>query len=184
MSESRLELRVLVLRAFTEKPHLFGNIIFFSLNHLILLLSWIRPTRSYLCLPGVIPKGVMDSMEFLANFKISNDAKKGNGRRHSFKGKQSTSIFCLLLKFFYVLLNVIFFLVIRSVKTMPWVQGRSRVRPTVSCPEHRSTSGDRKPIRRSLGLETFPNVLMFRSYVPCKGKNNTQVASLLACTDS
>lgn len=29
MSESRLELRVLVLRTFTENPHLFGNDIFF-----------------------------------------------------------------------------------------------------------------------------------------------------------
>lgn len=31
MSESRLELRVLVLRAFTENPHLFGNIVFHPL---------------------------------------------------------------------------------------------------------------------------------------------------------
>lgn len=42
MSESRLELRVLVLHAFIENPHLFGNDI---IPHLILLLSCIRPTR-------------------------------------------------------------------------------------------------------------------------------------------
>lgn len=140
-------------------------------------------TRSYLCLPGVIPKGVMDSMEFLSNFKISNNAKKEHRRRHSFKGKQSTKICWLLLKFFYILLNVIFPPVMQSVKTMPWIQGRSRVRPTASCSEHGSTSGDRKPLRRSLGLETFPNVLMFRSYAPCTGKKNTKAASSLARSD-
>eukprot|EP00066_Takifugu_rubripes_P021157 XP_011610423.1 PREDICTED: rho GTPase-activating protein 11B [Takifugu rubripes] len=113
MSESRLELRVLVLHAFIENPHLFG----------------------------VIPKDVMDSMEFLVNFKHSNDAKKGNRRRHTLK--------------------------VRSMKAMPWVQGKSRVRTTISGTEHGSTSGDRKPLRRSLGLETFPNVLLFRSYDPC-----------------
>ncbi|TWW68790.1 Neuroendocrine protein 7B2 [Takifugu flavidus] len=115
MSESRLELRVLVLHAFIENPHLFG----------------------------VIPKDVMDSMEFLVNFKHSNDAKKGNRRRHTLK--------------------------VRSMKAMPWVQGKSRVRTTISGTEHGSTSGDRKPLRRSLGLETFPNVLIFRSYDPCTG---------------
>lgn len=36
MSESRLELRVLVLRAFTENPHLFGNGLIFFPPHLIL----------------------------------------------------------------------------------------------------------------------------------------------------
>lgn len=61
--------------------------------------------------------------------------------------------------------------VMQSVKTMPWVKGRSRLRPTMSGPVHGSTSGDRKPLRRSLGLESFPNVLMFRTYVPCTGKN-------------
>lgn len=40
MSETRLELRVLVLRAFTENPHLFGtDVVFFFLDHLGLLLS-------------------------------------------------------------------------------------------------------------------------------------------------
>lgn len=40
MSETRLELRVLVLRAFTENPHLFGtDVVFFFLDHLSLLLS-------------------------------------------------------------------------------------------------------------------------------------------------
>lgn len=42
MSESRLELRVLVLHAFIENPHLFGNDI---IPHLILLLFCITPFR-------------------------------------------------------------------------------------------------------------------------------------------
>lgn len=36
---------------------------------------------------GVIPKAVMDSTEFLMNFNLPKDAKKGLKRRHSFKGK-------------------------------------------------------------------------------------------------
>lgn len=122
-------------------------------------------------------------MEFLANFKISNDAKKGQRRRHSLKGKKKKK---KIHKYIPVASKVIlrtpeccFPPVMRSVKTMPWVQGRSRVKPTVSCPEHGSTEGDRKPFRRSLGLETFPNVLMFRSFVPCAGNNNAEAASSL-----
>lgn len=74
--------------------------------------------------------------------------------------------------------------IVRPVKTMPWAQERSRVRTATSGPEHESTSGTRKPLRRSLGLETFPNVLIFRSYDPCTGKNNPEAAPGLACTDS
>ncbi|CAB1413970.1 unnamed protein product [Pleuronectes platessa] len=59
MSESRLELRVLVLRTFIDNPQLFG----------------------------VIPKAVMDSMEFLNDFDIPKQAhpKKGQRKRHSFQ---------------------------------------------------------------------------------------------------
>lgn len=39
MSESRLELRVLVLRAFTENPHLFGNDIIFSPSSDLIVLN-------------------------------------------------------------------------------------------------------------------------------------------------
>lgn len=35
----------------------------------------------------------MDSMEFLVNFKLSNDAKKGNRRRHTFKGQNEQMYF-------------------------------------------------------------------------------------------
>ncbi|XP_037306041.1 inactive Rho GTPase-activating protein 11B-like [Pungitius pungitius] len=58
MSEMRLELRVLVLRTFIESPHLFG----------------------------VIPKTVMDSMDFLINFHPLKDPKRGHGKRPSLKG--------------------------------------------------------------------------------------------------
>nr|XP_043905827.1 rho GTPase-activating protein 11A-like [Solea senegalensis] len=112
MSEGRLELRVLVLGAFIENPHLFG----------------------------VIPKAVMDSVEFLLNFRCPKSApsKKGQRKRHSFK-------------------------VIRSVKTAPWNQGKSKVTPTVSEPSQESTSGVKQTLRRSVGLATFPNVLLFRT---------------------
>lgn len=63
--------------------------------------------------------------------------------------------------------------VMRCVKTVPWIQGRSRVRPPASRLERGTTSGDRKPLRRSLGQETLPNVLLFRTCVPCAGKHDT-----------
>ncbi|XP_040015951.1 rho GTPase-activating protein 11A isoform X2 [Gasterosteus aculeatus] len=113
MSEMRLELRVLVLRTFIESPHLFG----------------------------VIPKTVMDSMDFLINFHPLKDAKRCHRKRHGLK-------------------------VAWSAKTMPWVQ-RTKDRPPASEGSPESTSADRVPLRRSLGLETFPNVLLFRTCVPC-----------------
>ncbi|XP_056260656.1 inactive Rho GTPase-activating protein 11B-like isoform X2 [Seriola aureovittata] len=57
--------------------------------------------------------------------------------------------------------------VIRPVKTVPWIQGRSKVTPGVSEQSQESTSGRRPTLRRSLGLETFPSVLMFRTCAPC-----------------
>ncbi|KAF3850111.1 hypothetical protein F7725_019830 [Dissostichus mawsoni] len=59
MSEGRLKLRVLVLHTFIESPHLFG----------------------------VIPKAVMDSMEFLINFPLLKDARRGHRKTQSLKGK-------------------------------------------------------------------------------------------------
>ncbi|GAA6214896.1 rho GTPase-activating protein 11B [Lates japonicus] len=120
MSERRLELRVLVLRTFIENPHLFG----------------------------VIPKAVMDSMDFLMNFHFPKQAhsKTGQRKRHSFK-------------------------VMRPAKTMSWIQGKSKVTPkvtpAVSEQSQESTSGGRPTLRRSLGLETFPSVLLFRTCMPC-----------------
>lgn len=66
--------------------------------------------------------------------------------------------------------------VMRSVKTAPWIQGRSKVRPTVSVQEDESASGDSKTFRRSLGLDTFPNVLLFRTCMPFAGKHNMETA--------
>nr|XP_019953272.1 PREDICTED: rho GTPase-activating protein 11A [Paralichthys olivaceus] len=110
MSESRLELRVLVLRTFIENPHLFG----------------------------VIPKVVMDSTEFLMNFHFPKHAhpKKGPRKRHSLKVMQS-------------------------------VKGRSKVTAAVSEQSQDSTPEGRPTLRRSLGLETFPNVQLFRTCLPC-----------------
>ncbi|AWP20214.1 putative rho GTPase-activating protein 11B [Scophthalmus maximus] len=116
MSEGRLELRVLVLRTFIDSPQLFG----------------------------VIPKAVMDSMEFLMNFDFPKNApsKKGHRKRHSLKAT-------------------------RPVKTVPWIQGRSKATPAVPEQSQGSTPGGRPALRRSLGLETFPNVLLFRTCMPC-----------------
>lgn len=86
MSEMRLELRVLVLRTFIESPHLFGK-----LNHFSVLLhsfkwgSWKRLFRSSHSV-GVIPKTVMDSMDFLINFHPLKDAKRCHRKRHGLKG--------------------------------------------------------------------------------------------------
>ncbi|XP_028460442.1 neuroendocrine protein 7B2 [Perca flavescens] len=126
MSEGRLELRVLVLRTFIEKPQLFG----------------------------VIPKAVMDSMEFLMDFHFLKDTKRGHRKRHGFK-------------------------VIRSVKTMPWVQARSKVGPPASEQSQEFTSGDGPSLRRSLGLETFPNVLLFRTYMPHTEQDFNPATTLL-----
>nr|XP_004550609.1 rho GTPase-activating protein 11A isoform X1 [Maylandia zebra] len=126
MSEGRLELRVLVLRTFIENPHLFG----------------------------VIPKTVIDSMEYLMNFHFVKDvgSKSRSKKRHSFKG-------------------------MRSVKTVPLIQGGSKLRPPEQ--SHGSTSGDRPTLRRSLGLDSFPNILLFRTYMPSADQSFRPAAALL-----
>lgn len=65
----------------------------FCLEVIILIQSicadWISATfRCSLYLLGVIPKAVMDSMEFLMNFHFLKDTKRGHKKRHSFKGKR------------------------------------------------------------------------------------------------
>lgn len=55
----------------------------------------------------------------------------------------------------------------RSVKTVPLIQGGSKLRPPEQ--SHGSTSGDRPTLRRSLGLDSFPNILLFRTYMPSAG---------------
>ncbi|KAI3363662.1 hypothetical protein L3Q82_001286 [Scortum barcoo] len=52
------------------------------------------------------------------------------------------------------------------VQSVSWIQGRSKVRSPVADQKHKSTSGDRR-LSRSLGLESLPNVLLFRACVPC-----------------
>lgn len=113
MSESRLELRVLVLRTFIENPQLFG----------------------------VIPKSVLDSIEFLTDSPISKDleTKRGNRKRHSFTVK-------------------------RAVKTVPWIQARSKAKLPDTEPD--KVPSQRTGLRRSLGHENFPNVQVFRSCLP------------------
>ncbi|XP_039981283.1 rho GTPase-activating protein 11A-like isoform X2 [Xiphias gladius] len=104
---------------------------------------------------GVIPKAVMDSTEFLVNFHFPKPAhsKRGHRKRHSFK-------------------------VMRSMKTVPWIQGRSKVTPAVSEQSQGSTSGGRTTLRRSLGLETFPSVLLFRTCMPCADQGFRPAADL------
>ncbi|XP_068199375.1 rho GTPase-activating protein 11A-like [Antennarius striatus] len=125
MSEERLELRVLVLRAFIENPHLFG----------------------------VIPKAVMDSVEFLMNFSLAKKGKWSQKRRHSFK-------------------------VMRPTTTVPRIQRRSDVLPPVCERERGCTSGNGKTLRRSLGLEAFPSVLLFRTCLPSADEDVRPVTSL------
>ncbi|XP_028996897.1 rho GTPase-activating protein 11A-like [Betta splendens] len=93
---------------------------------------------------GVIPKSVMDSVGFLTSCSFTPPAhpkKSSNRKRHSLK-------------------------VVRSVKTPNWIQGRSKVTAPGSEHSQRSASGDKPSLRRSLGLEHFPNIRMFRTYMP------------------
>ncbi|XP_054618560.1 rho GTPase-activating protein 11A-like [Dunckerocampus dactyliophorus] len=112
LSEGRFELRILVLRAFIEKPQSFG----------------------------AIPKVVMDSMEFLMSFHLAEEpsSKKRTRKSHSLK-----------------------------VKTVPWFHGRSKVRTPITQQTQESILQDRPTLRRSLGLGTFPNVVLFRTCMPC-----------------
>ncbi|KAM9704211.1 inactive Rho GTPase-activating protein 11B-like [Menidia menidia] len=127
MSESRLELRVHVLRTFIESPQLFG----------------------------VIPKTVMESMEFLKNYVFPKDetSKKINQKRYGFK-------------------------VMRSMKTVPWIQGKPKARPEEFMQSQETTAEERPKLRRSFGLETFPNVELFRTCVPHADKELCKMATL------
>ncbi|XP_029966680.1 rho GTPase-activating protein 11B-like [Salarias fasciatus] len=106
MSETRLELRVLILRTFIDNP----------------------------CLFGAIPKTVKDNMEYLkVNYPEGSQFIRGSRKRHTFK-----------------------------VKTETRTHGRSKIKSPEPKQAQDSTSGDKPPLRRSLGLETFPNVKLFR----------------------
>ncbi|XP_061610040.1 inactive Rho GTPase-activating protein 11B-like [Phyllopteryx taeniolatus] len=102
---------------------------------------------------GVIPKAVMDSMEVLMNFHLLNEShsKKETQKRHSLK-------------------------VLWSVKTVPWLQGKSKVRP----PVHHQESVPRRPtLRRSLGLEAFPNIVFFRACLASEDQDSSPGAAIL-----
>lgn len=60
-----------------------------------------------------------------------------------------------------------------SLKSMPWVQGKSR--PTVS---QNRTPVDKPRLRRSSGINNFPNVQLFRSTLPQAGKSRTFLADV------
>lgn len=111
MSEGRLELRVLILRTFIENPHLFGSRLFASLEWYTeykAFTTFETPSVFFFSFLGVIPKAVLDSMEFLNNFHPPKDGKHRQKRRHSFKGKRE--IFKALAKCWLslaVLLNTI-----------------------------------------------------------------------------
>ncbi|XP_041830939.1 inactive Rho GTPase-activating protein 11B-like [Melanotaenia boesemani] len=128
MSEGRLELRVLVLWTFIENPDLFG----------------------------VIPKAVMDSMEFLMNFHFQEDvnSRRGKQKRHSFK-------------------------VMRSVRTVLRIQGKPKAGSTVSEQIQEHTSGDGPRMRRSLGMDTFPNIKQFRT---CTSYTNKELCKMPVLT--
>lgn len=59
------------------------------------------------------------------------------------------------------------FKVMRSVKNVSWIQGRSKVTPPASEQSEDSTSGDKLSLRRNLGLDNFSNILLFRTYTTC-----------------
>ncbi|KAF7230917.1 inactive Rho GTPase-activating protein 11B [Nothobranchius furzeri] len=92
---------------------------------------------------GLISKDVMDSIEFLMNFPFPKDTKKANQKRHSLKA-------------------------IRFVKTGPWIH-KPKVKRGVSEPSFETPPGARQKLRRSLGLESFPNIQLFRTCVSHTG---------------
>nr|XP_057913854.1 inactive Rho GTPase-activating protein 11B-like [Doryrhamphus excisus] len=97
---------------------------------------------------GAIPKVVMDSMEFLMSFKTTS-SKKSTGKSHSLKAK-----------------------------TVPWFQGRSKVRTPITQQKQESILQERPILRRSLGLGTFPNVVLYRACMPCAEHNSSLAVSI------
>ncbi|XP_060947979.1 neuroendocrine protein 7B2 [Limanda limanda] len=68
--------------------------------------------------------------------------------------------------------------VIRPVKTVPCT---SKVTAAVSEQSQESTPGGRHTLRRTHGLETFPNVLLFRTCLPCTATDVSRPTSNEAC---
>ncbi|XP_019726281.1 rho GTPase-activating protein 11B-like isoform X2 [Hippocampus comes] len=55
-----------------------------------------------------------------------------------------------------------------SVKTVPWIQGKTKVRPAVHQRRRESNLPRRPTLRRSVGLEVFPNIAFFRACMSCE----------------
>lgn len=91
---------------------------------------------------GVIPKALMESMESRMNFQLRKDvsSKRGNQKRHSLK-------------------------VMTSVKTMLRIQGKPKARSAVSQQILELNPGEVPRMRRSIGMDTFPNIQNFRTFI-------------------
>ncbi|XP_051908064.1 inactive Rho GTPase-activating protein 11B-like isoform X2 [Hippocampus zosterae] len=58
--------------------------------------------------------------------------------------------------------------VLWSVKTVSWIQGKAKVRPAVHQGKSESNLRGRPSLRRSVGLEVFPNIAFFRACMSCE----------------
>ncbi|XP_061669119.1 rho GTPase-activating protein 11A-like [Syngnathoides biaculeatus] len=109
---------------------------------------------------GVIPKAVMDGMEVLMNFHLLKDAhsNKETQKRHNLK-------------------------VLWSVKTVPWIQRKSKVRRQVRQQNQESNVRKRPTLRRSLGLKAFPDIVFFRACMASEDQNSSPGAAILDALD-
>uniref|UniRef100_A0A3P9P296 Rho-GAP domain-containing protein n=1 Tax=Poecilia reticulata TaxID=8081 RepID=A0A3P9P296_POERE len=133
------------------------------------LLSCLLPAKN----SSLIPKTLMDSMKYFVNFAHLEDVfKKRNQKIRSLKGKIQ-AIISEKLEFYLIKVAFFFFFSVkRSEKTMLWIQSKPKIRPAVSDPTLVCiTRGDSK-LRRSIGLETFPNIRLFRTCMPSEGRND------------
>lgn len=67
----------------------------------------------------------------------------------------------------------------QSAKTVPWIKGRSKVEAPVLEEKQELTLGVKPTLRRSLGLETFPNVQLFRTCLPLADQSYSPATALL-----
>lgn len=99
-------------------------------------------------------------MEFLNNFQLPKDGKHRYKKGRNFKGKGEISQACSFSRVNHTLkLSTETF----SAKTVPRMRAKPKVYPTVQEPAVHETSSDRKILRRSNGVNSFPNVLFFRT---------------------
>lgn len=67
-------------------------------------------------------------------------------------------------------LHFVELIVIRSAKMLALIPGKAKTRPAVLEHSQGSMSRDGPKLRRSLGLDTFPNVLLFRTCMQQPGE--------------